>query len=55
MPVVDYYAEKGKLKRIQADRPADDVYEDVRKLFLRGQGNPMLPMAGSSSSVLSAA
>lgn len=34
MPVVGYYESKGKVYKIPANRAPDDVYADVRRLFL---------------------
>lgn len=28
-PVIDYYEQRGQLRRVDADRPADEVYEDI--------------------------
>ena len=34
LPVIDHYEARGKVRRINANRSADEVYEEVRKLFL---------------------
>ena len=34
LPVIQHYEAKGKVHRIYADRSPDEVYEEVRKLFL---------------------
>jgi UMP-CMP kinase len=34
MPVIQFYEQKGKVRRINADRGPDEVYTDVRQLFL---------------------
>ena len=34
MPVVGHYDEVGKVARINADRDADEVYKEVRRIFL---------------------
>ncbi len=34
MPVVEYYEGKGNVYKIAANRAPDDVYADVRQLFL---------------------
>lgn len=34
LPVVDFYDTKGKVYKISATRPVEDVYSDVRRLFL---------------------
>ena len=33
MPVVDFYSRLGKVKVVEADKPADEVYASVVKLF----------------------
>jgi|TARA_R110002003_G_scaffold129_8_gene12136 UMP-CMP kinase len=33
MPVVNEMEEKGKVVRVNAERGADDVYEDVKRMF----------------------
>lgn len=33
MPVVDFYSRLGKVKVVEADKPADEVYANVVKLF----------------------
>lgn len=32
-PLIDYYAGKGNLSRIDGDRPVDEVWEDVKKVL----------------------
>jgi adenylate kinase family enzyme len=32
-PVVDFYEKQHKLKRINAERPAEKVYDDVKTVF----------------------
>lgn len=34
VPVVEHYEQQGKVARINADRAADDIYREVRRLFL---------------------
>ncbi|PRW59530.1 UMP-CMP kinase 3-like [Chlorella sorokiniana] len=34
MPVIQYYDALGKVARINADRPAEEVYTEVRRLFM---------------------
>lgn len=34
VPVVEHYEQQGKVARINADRGADDIYKEVRRLFL---------------------
>jgi len=34
LPVVEHYEEMGRVARINADRSAEEVYADVRKLFI---------------------
>lgn len=34
LPVIQHYKAQGKVYRLPADRPVDDVYADVRRLFL---------------------
>ena len=34
MPVVDHYAALGKVHRVNADRSPDEIYAEVRRLFL---------------------
>jgi UMP-CMP kinase len=34
MPVVEHYEALGKVRRVDADRGPDEVYADVRRLFL---------------------
>ncbi len=34
LPVIQHYEAKGKVHRIYADRSPDEVYQEVRKLFL---------------------
>lgn len=34
VPVVAHYEQQGKVARINADRGADDIYKEVRRLFL---------------------
>lgn len=34
MPVVEYYEARGKVRRVDATKTAEEVYEVVRKLFL---------------------
>jgi UMP-CMP kinase len=34
LPVIQHYEALGKVARINADRPADDIYKEVRRLFL---------------------
>lgn len=34
LPVIDYYEARGKVRRINANRSADAVYEEVKQLFL---------------------
>lgn len=34
MPVIQYYEALGKVARINADRPAEEVYKEVRRLFM---------------------
>lgn len=34
LPVIQHYDAQGKVYRMPADRPVDDVYSDVRRLFL---------------------
>lgn len=34
LPVVEHYEAQGKLARLNGDRPADDIYKEVRRLFL---------------------
>lgn len=33
MPIIEYYEKLGKVRRINADRNPDEIYEEVRKLF----------------------
>jgi UMP-CMP kinase len=33
LPVIEYYEGRGKVRRIDADRPVEDVYRDVVVLF----------------------
>ena len=32
-PIIDYYAKKGVLKKVDGDRPVEEVYKDVRKII----------------------
>ena len=34
MPVINYYEKKGKVHKIDANRPPDEVYGEVRQLFV---------------------
>lgn len=34
MPVVEHYEKDGKVARIVADRPPEDIYKEVRRAFL---------------------
>lgn len=34
MPIIEHYRARGKVREIHADRPADEVYQDVRPLFV---------------------
>ena len=34
LPVIEYYESKGKVRRIDANRSAEDVYKEVKQLFL---------------------
>ena len=36
LPVVQHYESQGKVYRIAANRGPDEVYADVRRLFLDG-------------------
>lgn len=40
-PVIDYYGELGLLRRIDATRPIDEVYEDARDLLRTLSGDPL--------------
>lgn len=34
LPVIQHYEVLGKVARINADRPAEDIYKEVRRLFM---------------------
>lgn len=34
LPVIEHYRSKGKVREIHADRLPDDVYKEVRELFV---------------------
>jgi UMP-CMP kinase len=34
MPVISYYESKGKVRKINANRPIDAVFADVKPLFI---------------------
>ena len=38
VPVVEYYEQKGKVAKINADRGPDEVYEDVKRVFASRTG-----------------
>ena len=34
LPVIEHYEQEGKVARINADRDPDEIYQEVRRLFL---------------------
>lgn len=39
MPVIEYYRKKGKVVQVNADRSADQVFEDIRAAFSKIHGD----------------
>ncbi|CAH9097881.1 unnamed protein product [Cuscuta epithymum] len=39
LPVVEYYKSKGKLREIDADKPAKEIFEAVKVVFTESGGN----------------
>lgn len=34
MPIIEYYEKRGRVRKINADRDPDTIYEQVRQLFV---------------------
>ncbi|XP_039167271.1 UMP-CMP kinase 3 isoform X4 [Eucalyptus grandis] len=39
LPVIEYYDSKGKVRKIDAGKPADEVFEDIKFFFTSTCGN----------------